>query len=602
MIERGVPLKATLEQLCSEVEQLLPGTGCTVLAVDAAGRIHPLAMPRFPEIYALSLEGNLIGPEAGSCGTAIYRNMAVITEDIEHDPKWAAFKTLALPLGWKACYSTPIRDEAGKAVGAIALYFQEKRGPLDSEREVIAVCTELCELAMRRDQEAADRERRSMIDSLTDLPNQAAFDDSLSQMRCELPGSWGLFVIDVDNLKATNDTLGHEIGDIFIRTVAQRISDILAPDTVFRTGDDQFCAILQNEQSLRDLDQTAAAILVALSVPAHCGGHTIVPKATIGGAVLAPQDAQPETVLRNAGFALYHAKEAVPGGFVQYWPGIGTRMSNRRDSIREVAEALRDFRIDAYYQPVIRLDTKEIVGFEALSRMTNVAGRIIPAALFQEAFTDANVACQVTDRMLAIVAKDIRAWLDEGLPVQYVGVNITSADLYTGNLPDKLRAAFDRHRVPLSHLIIEVTENAYIGRRDRVAIEAIADLRAKGVRVALDDFGTGFASLTHLLAVPVDTIKIDQSFIRGLGPRSPSAAIVRGINQIARDLDIKVVAEGIETLDQIDALRQMKCNLGQGLVFSKAVSRETARQMLRRHGQGAGGSPFPSDPPRLRSY
>lgn len=586
MIARREPIEEILRSICVEAERLLLGGAFTIVSVAPSGRLQSLAAPSFPMAYREALNEVVVGPDVGSCGTAIYRNSMVVSEDIARDPKWASFRSLALPLGWKSCTSTPMRDAEGRAFGAVALYLKEPRLPTLTEFDIVAASVGLCELAIRSQQRTNDTERRATIDYLTDLPNRSAFDEALSCLRCDTPAAWGLLIIDLDNLKVTNDTFGHEIGDALLRAVAGRISTTLAPDTTFRTGGDEFAAIIQDKDALQDLHGTAAAVLAALEEPVRHSGHTLIPRATIGGAILAPEDHQPQFVRRNADFALYHAKETVRGGFVRYWPGIGSRMANRRNSVREVAEGLRNFRIDAHYQPILRLDTREIVGFEALSRMTNEKGKLLPASLFQEAFSDAQVASEITGRMLALVSADIRSWLDQGLPVQHVGLNVTSTDFYAGDLSEKLAAAFEARCVPLRHLVVEVTENVYIGQRDRVVADGIAALRAMGIRVALDDFGTGFAALTHLLTVPVDVIKIDQSFVRRLAPGDPSMAIVKGLVQISTDIGLNVVAEGVETPDKVEALLSMGCRLGQGFVFSRAVPRSAAAELLRVHGQG----------------
>ena len=319
----------------------------------------------------------------------------------------------------------------------------------------------------------------------------------------------------------------------------------------------------------------------------------VVPRATIGGAVLSPTERTAAAVSEAADFALYHAKETGRGGFVRYWPGIGTRITHRRTAIRDVTAALRDDRIDAHYHPVVRLDTGEIVGLEALCRMRSPQGEMIAAHEFHEATTDAHVATDLTRCMLSIVARDLRGWLDRGIPVQHVGINVSTADFYTGSIAAKLEEAFSRSNVPLSHIVLEVSEDVYLGRRDRVVAREIAALREAGVLVALDDFGTGHASLTHLLNVPVDIIKIDQSFVARLWPEDPSMVVVEGLIDIARRLNIRVVAEGIETEVQASQLWSMGCRLGQGFAFVRPSDREVTETLLRRHAQGvAGRSPL----------
>jgi len=176
---------------------------------------------------------------------------------------------------------------------------------------------------------------------------------------------------------------------------------------------------------------------------------------------------------------------------------------------------------------------------------------------------------------------DMRVWLDMGLPLARVSLNVSSSDFYRGKLDEQLTSAFARENVSLEHLMLEVTEDVCIGQRDDVAARQIKAMRAKGLLVALDDFGTGFASLTHLLTFPVDMIKIDKSFINRLAPGNPSSAIVRGLLDIARAMNISVVAEGVETEVQAAQLRALGCSLGQGFLFSRAVDRDAFTQMLR---------------------
>ncbi|WP_456816878.1 bifunctional diguanylate cyclase/phosphodiesterase [Bradyrhizobium sp. USDA 4520] len=599
-IANGTPVEETAHELCTSFEKLLPGTVCTVMSVDAAGLLHPLAAPSLPETFLDAIDGVMIGPDVGSCGTAAYLRTPVLVTNIEHDPRWSKYRDRALALGLKACWSSPVTGENGVPLGVVALYYREPRGPKKRERKTIATCVELCELALRRHERVVDRERRAYVDALTGLPNRAAFNAALARVPCEQPGSWALFVIDLDNLKTINDTFGHQAGDALIRTASCRIAKAMSPDVTFRLGGDEFAVIVQSADALKNLDNTAAKIFEALEVASDCDGHSVVPAATMGGAVFETSGLDAETVYKNADFALYHAKETGRGGFIRYWPGIGTRITHRRDSIRNVSEALDDQRIDAHYQPVVRLDTGEIVGVEALCRLTTASGQVMPAKTFQDATSDAQVASELTERMLAIAAADVRRWLDDGIPFQHVAVNVSTADFYTGDLRRKLEESFGRAGVSLNHLILEVNEDVYVGRRDKVVEREIAALRKSGLRVALDDFGTGYASLTHLLTTPVDIIKIDRSFITRLWPDDPSMVIVQGLIDIARQLDIRVVAEGIEAEVQASQLWTMGCQLGQGFAFSPAVNRHEVRRLLRRHAQGVEGAvPLYVEPVRL---
>ena len=585
MVATGSPLKDTMDRLCREVEALLPGVVCSVLRVDSGGVLHPLSAPSLPESYSAALDGLITGPDVGSCGSAAYHRVPVAVTNVATDPKWSGFEHHILPLGLRACWSSPICDDSGRVLGTFAFYYREVRGPTQQEEAIVATCVHLAMIALERHDRVLERDRLANTDALTGLSNRARFNKALAALSCDTAGAWAIFVMDLDNLKLTNDTFGHQAGDELLKEAATRLVRVVSPDLAFRLGGDEFAVIVQHPASRQNIDALAQNILDALDEPAICDGHLIHPKATIGGAILSFDDPTAECVRQKADFALYHAKETGRGGFVRYWPGIGTAITKRLTAIQDVTAALRDGRIEAYYQPIVRLDTGEIVGAEALCRLITAQGDVIPAAQFCEATSDAHVACALTERMLSQIVRDVRRWLDLGIPFQHVGLNVSYADIHRGKLGALLANAFARGNVPLHHLIVEITENVYIGRRDHVIAREVAAIRSLGLCVALDDFGTGFASLTHLLTVPVDVVKIDKSFVDSLEPGAPSSAIVEGLLTIAQKLGIKVVAEGIEHQSQLDQLQSFGCMLGQGYLFSKAIDREAMTDLLQRRAQ-----------------
>lgn len=580
MIARGDPLTTTVERLCREVEAMATGAVCSVLAVDG-DRLHPLAGPSLPEHYSAALDNVKIGPQVGSCGTAAYLAIPVTVTDIEHDPKWADFKALAMPLGFKSCWSTPIMS-GSRVVGTFAFYYREQRGPSNLEKLIVDTCVHLCAIAIERDQRVRERQRLTYLDALTGLPNRASFNQALAEHEFAQE-SWGILLADLDNLKVVNDTFGHSTGDELINTVGHRMASVIPSERVFRIGGDEFAIILDGVTP-SDLAKQAATILDIVKAPALCHGLVVVPGMTVGGGIVG-QDQSPDQVRQFADIALYHAKENCRGQYVEYSDGLGTAFKKRFRAIRDVSLALADERIDAHYQPIVRLDTGEVVGFEALCRMRTSSGEIIAAANFHEATKDAQVATELTQCMLLKVATDMRRWLDQGLPLQHVGINLAAADFHAGNLQERLCRIFNDVGVPLKHVILEVTESVYLGQRDHVVADEIKSLRAMGMRVALDDFGTGFASLTHLLTVPVDIVKIDRSFVERLVPGDGATVIVEGVIRIATKLGLCVVAEGIETDSQLDQLLSFGCTLGQGYLFSKAVDRDAAAALLSQYGQ-----------------
>lgn len=589
MIANGDPLGDTARQLCVRVELFFPDLIATILTIDPAGLLHPLAAPSLPSSYGSALEGVLIGPDVGACGTAAYRREITFVNDIHRDPAFCKFAWLLGEHGLTSCWSFPVIDAQSDVVAVFALYCREAREPNPVELVAARTCVDLLATALRRHERILSRERRASSDALTGLPNRGAFDSALSNIRCDDAGSWALFVIDLDNLKIVNDTFGHLAGDALIRTAAKRIALAMTPDVTFRLGGDEFAVIVQSPEWLADLAGAAERIFQELSLPCLCHGHSVIPRATIGGALLGDGKKSATAVREAADIALHHAKETGRGGFVRYWPGIGTKMTYRRDAIRDVGEALAENRIEAHYQPIVRLDTGQVAGLEALCRLRAPDGRPVEASFFHEATLDAKIAARLTERMCACLARDLASWRSQGLPLRHVGLNVSTADFYSGQLAEKLKRCFTEHGVPLDQLVVEITEDVYIGRKDRIVEREIAALRAEGVRVALDDFGTGFASLTHLLRVPVDIIKIDRTFVARLQDGDPSLAIVEGVLHIARKLGMYVIAEGIETKEQAQRLLAMGCPFGQGYAYSPAVDGETAAGMLLHYASGVRG-------------
>ncbi len=580
MVAQGDELQATLERLCVEVEHLLPGAVASVLTLDDQGRLHPCAAPGLPLSYSMALDDVEIGPAVGSCGSAAFFGEAVIVDDIEQDPRWADFKALALPHSLRACYSSPIFGSKGKILGTFALYFRHARAPSLLEQAIVESCLPLCMIALERHERLREHRRLAFTDILTGLPNRARFNVAMDEMS---PGDWALLLVDVDNLKIVNDTFGHAAGDDLIASVARRLLSVVSPRAVYRLGGDEF-AIVLDPASVAQAEEIATEFARKVHQPTICAGHTVFPSITVGIAH-SEQRHSTEEIRHLADLALYHAKDTVRGGFVTYDAALTSTIAKRYEVVQTVAAALRDERIEAWYQPIVRIDTGEIVGVEALARIRLANGEVLPAAVFHEATKDAHVAASLTRLMINCISMDIGHWLRSGIPIQHVGINLSAADFQCEDFPQSLQAVFEREGVPLHHAILEVTESVYLGGRDQIVAKKIAAMRAAGFKIALDDFGTGFASLTHLITIPVDVIKIDKSFTDRLGDDDVGMAIVEGILHIARRMGVPVVAEGVETPAQADMLLARGCTLGQGYLYAKAMPASEMAVLLRTHGQ-----------------
>lgn len=583
-VARGDSLAEAGHILCRRVEQSAPGVICSIVLVDEQRRLVPLAAPSLPAAYSAALNGVIIGPKVGSCGTAAWRNEPVEVSDIAADPLWADFRHLALPLGLRACWSSPIRSRDGQVLGTFAFYYGTRRSPSDFERKIVETCLHLCALAIEHELVRARSNRLAYFDALTGLPNRGYFTDVLARL-VTAGAAFGLIMLDIDHLKQVNDSIGHAAGDALIRAVATRLAGCGAPIIASRLGGDEMAVIATDCPDHDALAQIARTILTAIGGMVAIADQSIDAHVTMGGAVFGVDGVDADTLCQNADFALYQAKLSHRGGYVPFRQDLRTAMVERIAIVRRLDKAMTEGRILPFYQPIVRIDTGEIVGLEALARMTMPDGRIVAASEFHCGLDDPRIAYELTSSMLDRVACDIRTWLASEIPFQHVGVNVTTGDFGRGDLASRVTSAFAAQNVPLSHLILEVNESVFMGGSDAAVPLAVEALRAQGILVALDDFGTGFASLTHLLSFPVDVIKIDRSFVQRLGVDKPGEVIVRAIYDIARHLDMRVVAEGIETTEQARMLREFGGVLGQGYLYARPMSARDTTALLKSFAQ-----------------
>lgn len=578
----GELLASVADHLCRRVETIAPGVICSVLAVDRNSRLRTLAGPSLPEQYSRAIDGTLIGPDVGCCGSAAYRGIAVEITDIECNPHFDNYRSYLLPLGLKACWSSPIKARDGRVVGTFAFYFSSQRGPTDVEREVVERCTHLCSIAIEHDEIRRRMHELAFVDPLSGAPNRASFNLRISQLTGENPKPFALLLIDLDHLKEINDTLGHAGGDALIRTTALQLKSAPVAHEAFRIGGDEFAVIIPDCRTDSEMVEAANILIETISVPSEYDGYTVVSSVTGGGALYAPGSIDAETLYQNADFALYNSKTESRGGFISFVPGMRTVITHRIQTIREVSDALSEGRLFAAYQPIVRIDTAQIVGVEALVRMRTLEGRIVSADQFHEAISDPRIGNNLTMQMLSQVTTDVRAWLDNGISLQHVGINVAGSDFQKSGLEERIVEKFAAANIPIEHVILEINETVFMGGYDNHVARAAENLRAKGMRVALDDFGTGHASLTHLIDFPVDIIKIDKTFVGRMIEDRRSLAIVEGLIEVAHKLDMTIIAEGIETEEQANKLTTLGCSLGQGYRYGRPVSASATLKLLQR--------------------
>jgi diguanylate cyclase (GGDEF)-like protein/PAS domain S-box-containing protein len=420
-------------------------------------------------------------------------------------------------------------------------------------------------------------------DGMTRLPNRAAFVDRLESAIAAAGQEHthvALVLFDVDHLKETNDTIGHDAGDLLIQTLAGRLTDLFGKGcTVGRLGGDEFAAILKPTDEDAMLLKTQAALDV-LREPFTYEGRIIDCQATAGGSVFPQHGTSATELLKAADIALYAAKSRSRGGVLPFRATMRADLQRRSSMISVARDAVREDRIVPYYQPKISLIDNKVRGFEALLRWRHPTLGVQTPSTIDAAFEDLDLATSISELMLTQVVDDMRRWLDNGVEFGRIAVNLSPAEFRHNSLVSRVLERLHRARIATSRIELEVTETVFLGRGADSVAEALNVFSREGVKIALDDFGTGYASLTHLKAFPVDVIKIDRSFVSSLDTNPNDAAIIDAIVGLGHRLGMEIVAEGIETTVQAQYLLDRGCEYGQGYLFGKAAPAATIPSMM----------------------
>lgn len=421
-------------------------------------------------------------------------------------------------------------------------------------------------------------------DPLTQLPNRSLFQRTLDRTLVEARAGGGTFTVlmmDLDDFKRTNDALGHDAGDALLTEFAMRLRNaVRADDMVARLGGDEFAVLLQGVSHKEEVEAAVKCVVAALKPPCHFDGKLLDIRTSIGASTFPRHGRTRAELLKNADIALYVAKGAGRGVLRIFEDGMRADAQRRLSMLVLARDALREDRLVPYYQPKVDLRTRRLDGFEALLRWDHPATGIQTPATIAAAFQDEALAAEISDRMIELVIADIRRWNDAGIPFGHVAVNAGAAEFKSGTFAEKLLERLKSANLSTSCLQLEVTETVFLGRGAEHVEDALKMLSAEGVQIALDDFGTGYASLSHLNHFPVKVIKIDRSFISKLETSEHDAAIVRAVIRLGRSLDIRIVAEGIETEAQAEFLRKHRCHSGQGYLFGKAAPASTVPSLV----------------------
>ena len=570
MIERAAIAEALFEEK-ERAQVTLNSIGDAVVSTDVSGQVTYL------NVIAEGLTGWPNDEAVGHPLEDVFRIVDATTRETAPNPMVLAIrenKTVALPPN---CVLIR-RDGVEVAIEDSAAPIHDRRGAVSGAVMVFHDVSVARAMTLKMSYLAQH-------DSLTDLPNRVLLNDRLNEaiaLSSRHRRNLAVLFLDLDRFKHINDSLGHVVGDRLLQSVGRRLfTCVRSSDTISRQGGDEFVILLWEVRHAQDAAITAEKMLQALREPHHIDGHVLHVTGSIGIATYPDDGTDAETLMKKADFAMYYAKDTGRDRYQFFKSEMNAQAVERQwleDSLRHAIERQE---LLLHYQPKLNLATGGIIGVEALIRWHHPQRGLVPPGEFIAIAEQCGLIVPIGRWVLREACRQARAWQAAGLPPMSIAINISSVELRAPGFVSGVRATLEETGLEPRCLELELTETALLEDSRSVA-DVLRELKDIGVLLALDDFGTGYSSLSHLKRFPIDALKIDQSFVRDLTTDEDDAGIVTAVIGLGKSLHMRVVAEGVETREQLEILQEQGCPQGQGYYFSRPVPAVEFGQLLRR--------------------
>ena len=592
MIQRSISLRAPLQEVLDAVTRgaasVLGDDFVIFYGVDPTDPDRLWARSTFGPAPAQLGRDRRLGE--GAVGRAAFENRLIVVEDY---PSSLSAQPDVVELGVQAAMAAPVHEH-GQVVGSLVVGSRTSgRVYSVTEQELLITFAENASLAITdaRTVDALhvavdDALHQALHDPLTGLANRARFLDRFDhalRVRRRPGAEVAVLYLDIDDFKLINDRLGHAVGDRLLIEVGMRIlGAVRSGDTVARLGGDEFAVLLENATGVAEAERTATRILEAVGKSIELAGAEISATVSIGVAVAGSGSAGSNDVLRDADVAMYRAKNAGKARIVVFEAEMYETLLERIQLEADLRHAIDDGDLEVYFQPIVNLATKQVVGVEALSRWCHPTRGFVPPSTFIALAEETGLIIDLGRSVLSKACSWIGGWqqahLDE--PLFYMSVNVSARQLQQPELASEVAVAL-AGGMAQGCLVLELTESVLM-QDTEATLSRLQELKALGVRLALDDFGTGYSSLSYLRRFPVDLLKIDRSFVSGLQPGEDLQRLVEAIVSLGGTLGLESVAEGIEELEELEALRSVGCRFGQGYHFAEPMPVSALESFLSR--------------------
>jgi diguanylate cyclase len=556
-ILNGLNVARVLQRVAHRLEQVVPGATACVVEFDRTSRL-------LARVHRAGVAMSIIGlPRADAiCLAQLPVEETVLCND---PPGWLLGLTTGSSCRWVRGAKSSDELLAILVIGASDHAIDDS----DTQREIAELCDRVSVTLA-----SADRERRLLErathDNLTGLANRAGLYESIdAQLAAERPAPFSVLFVDLDRFKEVNDSMGHQIGDELLRAVARRLQQRVPAGTlVARPGGDEFVLLVRGPRA--GADDLARALCSELGQPFDLGGRTALVGASIGMAHHPEHGSNSLDLMRRADMAMYSAKARGGGAAAWFEPALDARVAERATLLADLRHAQARGELALHYQPRIHTRSGRVIGAEALLRWRHPQRGLVPAPTFIKLLEETGLIDGVGLWVIEQAAAQLARWRADGMALESIAVNLSTRQLHVGSLPASVAEILARHGLRTNDLELEVTESIFMGDAS-AAIRTLRQLHDSGIRIALDDFGTGYSSLSYLHKLPIGIIKVDRSFVVELGQRDSALALTRSIVALARALQLRVVAEGVETAEQADWLIALGCDELQGFLYAPAL-------------------------------
>ena len=575
-VATGAPLNDTLDAICRMVDgHVRHGVTTIWLVDDESGVLVPTSGPNAGPLPTIDVEHSRQGVE--------YARMLpadeIAVSDVHTGREWEPWRESAIESGIRSSWTRPIRDAHERVYGAMIVYRGDLRDPSDDERTGIELGARLAAVAVHRSRDADRLAHAATHDLVTALPNRRLFLEQLQQAvarqrRGARPPA--VLFVDLDRFKQVNDRAGHAAGDEVLRMLGERLIGVVRPnDVVSRFGGDEF-AVLCDETTEEEALVVAERLLAAVCEPVELSGRHHHVSASIGIAA-GRTGVSHDALVRRADVAMYRAKARGSGGIVAFRTGMTER--TRGDLEQDLRRAIDDALITVHYQPVVDLHLGRWAGVEALARWRHPQHGWVPPTTFVSLAEETGLIAPLGELVLASAMQQGAAWHAEGVPAGNISINVSGRQLDT-RFSSAVQKQLELSGLAPERLLIELTETTMMEDYDvaRVVISHLLDL---GVRLMIDDFGTGHSTLARLRHFPASGLKLDGSFVLELGQDPASEGVVAAVVQLAHALDLEVVAEGVETAEQLRALHALGVDGAQGFLLAAPMAPDETASVLR---------------------